>query len=202
MEKQEEVPKINRQSKLAQIEHFEFLSYGTAQVFEARVNRLRKLRASLTFLGIVLPVTVGGMYISFSQSKELMTGILSVAGGVGVVQLILSTWALVSGWDSQYELAIKSLQGNTSNFNKCKRFATTEFRSDAEFISVYESIIRDVEQQELVDITQHISKKEKYTAYQESLTYYNRGCHSCNQNPSESSKSKTCSSCGQKRNNK
>jgi mobilome CxxCx(11)CxxC protein len=183
--------------KLKQMSHLEFLSYGTSQIFERRSNRLKTLRSILTFLGIVLPVAVGGLYISFGQSESLMNNILMFAGGLGVAQLVLSTWALVSGWDSQYESAIKSLQGNITNFNRCKRFATTTFRSEVELQSVFESILRDTEQQELIDITQHITLKEKHFAYQASLDYYNSECHACKQNPNKNSNNKSCSSCGQ-----
>ncbi|EPW0993882.1 mobilome CxxCx(11)CxxC protein, partial [Vibrio cholerae] len=200
MEKSKESEyKVDRNEKKKAIAHFEFLSYGTAQIFEIRANRLKKLRSVITFLGIVLPVFVGGVYISFGQSKDVMSTILVFAGIAGVLQLVLSTWSLVSGWDSKYELAIKSLQGNTANFNSCKRFSNAEYRSDAELLTAYDSIVRDIEQQELIDITQHISKAEKHLAYVSALTYYNRSCHVCETNPNHASTLKKCSSCGQKR---
>ncbi|WP_047707035.1 mobilome CxxCx(11)CxxC protein [Plesiomonas sp. ZOR0011] len=113
---------IDRKEITREIAHIQFLSYGTIQIFEKRANTLRTLRSWLTFLGIVLPVTVGGVFISFGQSQDLMKVIVLVASVIGILQLILSTWALVAGWDSSYESAIKSVQGNTAIYNKCKRF--------------------------------------------------------------------------------
>ncbi|MCV6072033.1 hypothetical protein OFP26_41305, partial [Escherichia coli] len=77
-------------------------------------NTLKFLRAWLTFLGIVMPITVGGVYLAFSKSTELIEWTVTLAGVIGVFQLGLSTWALVSGWDNKYESAIKSMQGNVS----------------------------------------------------------------------------------------
>lgn len=191
--------KIDRNKKKADIFHFEQLSYGTAQIFEVRTNKLKVWRSAITFLGIILPVVVGGIYMSFGQSAELMSMILAVAGVIGILQLVLSTWSLVSGWDSKYELALKSLQGNVTNFNSCKRFANSEFRTNAEFMSAYDSIVRDIEQQELVDISQHISKSEKQLAYTSTLSFYNIACHACDTNPNNTNTTSKCSSCGQKR---
>ncbi|EGQ7830880.1 mobilome CxxCx(11)CxxC protein [Vibrio parahaemolyticus] len=186
-----------RLDKLQTVAHYEFLSYGTAQIFEARANRLKTLRAWITFLGIVFPVVVGGAYTSFGQNSDLMSGILIIAGIMGIVQMILSTWSLVSGWDLQYESAINSLQANTTNFNRCKRFGKTVFKSDAEFLTAFEAISNAVEQQELVDITQHISVKEKHYAHQSALSYYNRACVVCETNPNEANMNQECPSCGQ-----
>ncbi|KMV28367.1 hypothetical protein AB733_24115 [Photobacterium swingsii] len=194
-----ETVNLDRNEIKGTIEHMEFLSYGTIQVFERRSNRLKILRAWLTFLGIVLPVTIGGMYLSFGQGDELMGLIVSIAGIVGVIQLILSTWALVSGWDSKYEASIKAVQGNTSIYNRCKRFVSTPPEDDSEFLRLYNQILNDAESQELADLTQHITNAEKNYAYVSALSYYDRACHACNQSPNESIKQRYCSSCGQKK---
>lgn len=198
----EEVASLDKQNIIGEVSHLEFLSYGTIQIFERRANRLKSLRAWLTFLGIVLPVTIGGVYLSFGQSEDLMKIIVLFAGFIGVFQLILSTWALVAGWDSSYESSIKSVQGNTTIYNKCKRFISCPPSNDNEFIRVYNEILKDSETQELVDLTQHISNKEKKFAYISSLRYYDRDCHACEQNPNGFNKHKKCPSCGQKKVNK
>ncbi|EHH1241884.1 mobilome CxxCx(11)CxxC protein [Vibrio parahaemolyticus] len=190
---------IDRKEILNEIEHFEFLSYGTAQIFEKRASTLKVLRAWLTFLGIVLPIAVGGVYLSFSKSTELIEWTVTVAGVLGVFQLVLSTWALVSGWDSKYELAIKSMQGNTAIYNRCKRFSKTPPTDDSEFVKGYNQILSDAEMQELTDLTQHVSQKEKQFAYVAALAFYGRSCHACEQSPNKLSKAKACTSCGQKK---
>lgn len=193
-----ESEKLERTEIINEVSHLEFLSYGTVQVFEKRANKLRTLRAWLTFLGIVLPVTIGGVYLSFGQSDELMKFIVLIAGIIGTLQLILSTWALVAGWDYIYESAIKSVQGNTAIFNKCKRFVSLTSTSDIDFLKSYSEILKEAENQELVDLTQHISSAERKFAYTSSLRYYNRACHACNKNPNDHNINKKCTSCGQK----
>lgn len=193
-----EVNNVERLDILGDVSHLEFLSYGTIQIFEQRANKLRTLRSWLTFLGIVLPVTIGGVYLSFGQSEDLMKLIVLVASVIGIFQLILSTWALVAGWDSCYESAIKAVQGNTTIYNKCKRFIRCPPTIDSDFLNAYQELSKEVETQELVDLTQHISSKERKYAYVSALRYYNRECHACNQNPNSHNKKTKCSSCGQK----
>ncbi len=181
------------------ISHFEFLAYGTIQIFEKRANNLRTLRSWLTFLGIILPVTVGGIYLSFGKSETLMESIVFAAGIIGTFQLFLSTWALVAGWDSSYESAIKSVQGNTTIYNKCKRFRNYNFSNEHDLFNSYNELLKEVENQELVDLTQHITASERKYAYVTALSYYNRECHACNQNPNIHDKKIKCTSCGQKK---
>ncbi|TOQ02183.1 hypothetical protein CGG80_23865 [Vibrio parahaemolyticus] len=194
----EEVNKVERQDIIGEVSHLEFLSYGTIQIFDRRANKLRTLRSWLTFLGIVLPVTIGGVYLSFGQSENLMKLTVLVASIIGIFQLILSTWALVAGWDTSYESAIKSVQGNTAIYNKCKRFISYPPIKDSDFLNVYQELSKEAETQELVDLTQHISSSERKYAYVSALRYYNRECHACQQNPNGHNKKMKCTSCGQK----
>src|SRR3989304_6903481 len=74
-------------------------TFGTAYLFEIRARRLQRRTRSLTFLGIVVPVTVGGIILSFGASPRVMPYILAIAGLLSIVQLIGSTWSLVARWD-------------------------------------------------------------------------------------------------------
>lgn len=190
---------VDRKEILAEIKHQEFLAYGTAQIFEKRANTLKLLRAWLTFLGIVMPITVGGVYLAFSKSTELIEWTVTLAGVIGVFQLGLSTWALVSGWDNKYESAIKSMQGNVSICNRCKRFFNAPPIDDIDLMKGFNQILNDVEMQELVDLSQHVSQKEKQYAYVSSLSFYGGLCHACDQSPNQFDTSSTCRSCGQKK---
>ena len=151
-----------------------------------------------TFLGIVLPVTVGGVYASFGQSPDLMKLIVNISGSVGLVQLIISTWALVSGWDNKYESSIKSVQANTTIYNSWKRFCSAPPSTEEDIINKYDELYKITETQELIDMAQHIKDSEKKYAYVESMRYYSRACHDCKQIPN-SENSKKCPSCGQKK---
>ena len=44
---------------------YEFWCFGTTRIFEARASSLKRNRTLITFLGLVTPVVVGGVVLSF-----------------------------------------------------------------------------------------------------------------------------------------
>lgn len=170
----------------------EFHAYGTTRIFERRARKLQTLRTWITFLGIVTPVIVGGAVLAFGAEATSFPYFLGVAGTVGIVQLVLSTWAIVSRWDEKYGYAIESSRENTELYNKFKNLADT---NPSDIAILYEKALRENESREFKDIGQGITDKEKKFAYRESLKYYQKPCHICKETPRTSKPSK-CDACG------
>jgi mobilome CxxCx(11)CxxC protein len=170
----------------------EFYAYGTTRIFERRARHLRSLRTLITFLGIVAPVLVGGLVLTFGVAEKSLPYFITAAGLVGLVQLFLSTWAIVARWDEQYEYSIESSRHNTDLYNKFKSLADANPTDIAE---KFEKIQEENQEREFKDIAQNIVDKEKRYAYRESLKYYQNPCHICNIKPT-SSKPTKCDGCG------
>lgn len=170
----------------------EFYAYGTTRIFEKRANVLRTLRTWITFLGIVVPVIIGGLVLTFGQNAHVLPIFIVVAGVVGLMQLTLSTWSIVARWDEKYEYAVDSSRHNTEIFNAFKRLADAEFTDREE---QYKEAMRENEAREFKDIGQGISDKERRYAYRESLKYYQKPCYICNIVPKTVKPSK-CDACG------
>ena len=101
----------------------EFYAYGTTRIFERRARRLRLCRTWITFLGIVAPLLVGGLVLTFGVAEKTLPYFITAAGFVGIIQLTLSTWAIVARWDEQYEYSIESARQNTDLYNQFKLLA-------------------------------------------------------------------------------
>lgn len=170
----------------------EFHAYGTTRIFERRAGRLRFLRTWITFLGIVAPVLVGGLVLTFGVAEKSLPYFITAAGLVGLVQLVLSTWAIVARWDEQYEYSIDSSRHNTDLYNKFKALADA---NPADISEKFNKIQKENEDREFKDIAQNITDKEKRYAYRESLKYYQKPCHICKITPT-SSKPTKCDACG------
>ena len=170
----------------------EFYAYGTARIFERRAARFRKLRTWITFLGIVAPLLVGGLVLTFGVAEKSLPYFITAAGIVGLVQLVLSTWAIVARWDEQYEYSIESFRHNTDLYNKFKNVANT---TPPDISEKYNKLRTENETREFKDISQNITDKEKRFAYRETLKYYQKPCHICNIKPT-SSKPTKCDGCG------
>jgi len=170
----------------------EFHAYGTTRIFERRAHQLQILRTWITFLGIVTPVIVGGIVLTFGLEAKSLPYFLTAAGLVGLVQLTLSTWAIVARWDEKYEYSIDSSRHNTELYNKFKFLADTNPPSIEE---LYKEALRENEAREFKDIGQNITDKEKRFANRESLKYYQKPCHICSNVP-KTSKPSSCDGCG------
>lgn len=170
----------------------EFHAYGTTRIFERRAGRLRSLRTWITFLGIVAPVLVGGLVLTFGVAEKSLPYFITVAGLVGLVQLVLSTWAIVARWDEQYEYSIESSRHNTDLYNKFKALAD---KNPPDMSDKFDKVQKENEDREFKDIAQNITDKEKRYANRESLKYYQKPCHICTVTPT-SSKPTKCDACG------
>lgn len=170
----------------------EFHAYGTTRIFEKRARTLQSLRTWITFLGIVTPVIVGGAVLAFGVKEAVVPYILIVAGLVGICQLVLSTWSIVSRWDEKYGYAIESSRANTELYNRFKGLADN---APPDLAVLYKKAQHDNEAREFQDLGQSISEKEKRFANRESLKYYRKPCGICGIVPVTSKASK-CDGCG------
>ncbi|WP_447527594.1 mobilome CxxCx(11)CxxC protein [Vreelandella sp. TE19] len=170
----------------------EFHAYGTIRIFEKRARNLQVRRTWITFLGIVIPLVVGSIVLAFGTLTAALPYLLTFAGVVSTIQLILSTWSIVSRWDEKYDYAIESVRDNTYLYNKFKALAE---RPPNDLDVKFFELTKENERRESADITKHITDKEKRYANYLSLKYYNKPCHVCNEIPKTSKPSK-CDGCG------
>jgi mobilome CxxCx(11)CxxC protein len=177
---------------------FIFHTYGTIRLFEKRAKHLQTGRTWITFLGVVVPVVVGGVVLGFGAdmtSKDVFKYLLYSAGSVGLIQLILSTWSIVSRWDEKYEYAMKSVVENTKLYNDWDDYRKRQIVDNAESEQKFNDIKSRTDQQEFRDISQNISDKEKRFATRSALFYFKQQCHVCNEVPKDMKPGK-CSGCG------
>ena len=177
---------------------FIFHAYGTIRLFERRAKRLQTGRTWITFLGIVVPVIIGGVVLAFGTdiaSKDAFKYLLYVAGIVGLIQLIISTWSIVSRWDEKYEYAMKSVIENTKLYNECDNYRKRLLNNSPESEDLFEKIKSTKEELEFKDLGQNISDKEKRFAARSAYFYFKQPCHVCNKIPTDLNPEK-CSGCG------
>ncbi|MEZ9491889.1 mobilome CxxCx(11)CxxC protein [Vibrio splendidus] len=173
---------------------YEFWCFGTTRVFEARASSLKRSRTLITFLGLVTPVVVGGVVLSFGYDSKALPAMLVIAGLVGICQLVLSTWSIVARWDEVYEYAVESLRDNTELYNKFKQIKESNLSSER-LNDDFQSLRIQYENREFRDLGQAISDKEKRFANHQALLYFSQECHVCKKIPT-SNKPTKCNSCG------
>lgn len=167
-------------------------AYGTSQIFRHRANFYRVGQRLLTFLGIAVPVLIGGVVLSFNNYKDLLPILLPIVGVVGVTQLVLSVWSLVNKWDDAYEYSVKSQDRNAElEFN----WQTLADSSTADIDARYEPLRLANAQQAQADDQQNVTLKERRRAMRATLFKFQTACAVCKQVPT-SMKPSACDCCG------
>ena len=115
-------------------------AFGTSWIFEQRTHALRLRLRMLTFLGIVVPALVGGVVAAYGA--EYLRIILILASAIGLIQLVISIWALAAKWDDVLAYASESLTSNLQISNAYDDLASNPpcsveaFRRQVEPISI------------------------------------------------------------------
>ena len=167
-----------------------FYALGTCRLFERRMAKLEKRRAAITYLGIVIPLLVGGIVLGLGQ--KWLPYLLVPAGLLGTLQICLSAWSLVARWDEKYAYAVTAVRAQTSLFNEWDRLAK---RPPADIDAKLQALEVEDARQEQADLTQNLTPGEKRYAMHAALYYFGSECRACRQKPL-SMKPAKCDTCG------
>ena len=167
-----------------------FYAFGTAKLFERRARKLEWKRNSITYLGIIVPLMVGGLVLS--RGTEALEYVLVPAAAVSLLQLALSTWSLVAKWDSQHSYALGASQAQTRLFNAWDAMLK---RLPADIDARIKELDAEDQRQEQYDLLQNITDREKRFAMRASLYHFGNTCARCGVQP-ESMTPSDCDTCG------
>lgn len=167
-----------------------FFAFGTARVFERRLQHLNTLRNWITYLGIIVPLLVGGLALSFDT--KVLPYLIVPAGLLGLGQLALSAWSLAAKWDDRYSFAINALQAQTRLFNEWDDLAKI---NPSDIDSKVEMLNEEDRRQEAQDLTQMVTKKEKNFGMRAALFHFGNACPTCGVKPVSLSPGR-CDTCG------
>jgi mobilome CxxCx(11)CxxC protein len=87
-------------------------AFGTAAIFERRAKILGRSLKGLAFMGIAVPLTIGGVVRSFSGALQYLEFALWIAGLSSLAQLILTAWSLINRWQDRHAYALASMVDN------------------------------------------------------------------------------------------
>lgn len=169
-------------------------AFGTAKLFERRQRRLRLWLRLLAFVGIAFPVAVGGTVIAYGISAKSLPYVLGVGGALGILQLVVSVWALVAQWDARLAHASESVVANHSLAVRFRAFAENPPQS-GDLEHEFALLSTENEQREQNDYKQDLSDKEIRLAHRAGLRQFQRECVACHQVPLSMTPTK-CDVCG------
>lgn len=155
-------------------------SFGTSYIYSKRSKVISRYLRGVNFLGIFVPITIGGIVTSYSVSPDTLKIILFVAAPFSVIQLILSILSLNYNWDDKYSYYLESTNDNAQLSNEYKNLAKYHPKSESQFKSKKEFIDAKYNIRNTNDSKYILSPKEKREAMRYSLRNFQRSCAGCN----------------------
>jgi mobilome CxxCx(11)CxxC protein len=168
-------------------------AFGTASIFERRARRLGYGLKILTYVGFVVPLAVGTAVLSFNISHALVVNIAMIAGALLLVQLVLSAWSIVAGWDQARSYAIESM---TDNFRLAGAYKFLAEHSPADLKHRFEVLAGQTASRDASDYRQDLTEKEKRAGLRAALFQYRRQCVQCGAIPVSREAITECGVCG------
>lgn len=170
-------------------------SFGTAYMYAKKSKVIGRYLKAVNFLGIIVPVSIGGIVTSYSVSPDTLNIILVLAAPFSIAQLILSVLSLNNKWDDLYSYYLESTNDNSQLSNDYKNLAKyppdklRELKSKKELIDVKYSI------RNTSDTKYILTPKEKREAMRYALRNFQRSCVGCKKTPIDMISS-NCGVCG------
>lgn len=169
--------------------------FGTASVFEKRSRAYKRRLQWLTFLGLAVPLAVGGIVMSFGVDSPYIVLVIALASLLGLAQLILSLWSLVAKWDDMFAYSVESCSDNYRLSDLFKSLAQFENPNSLEHLNRYELLQTENRMRSGRDSQQTLSDREKRMGLRAALRQFQRTCVACKLVP-VSMKSSKCDVCG------
>lgn len=172
-----------------------FHAFGTASIFEKHARTFRRKVRLLGFFGLVLPVTAGGVVLSFGVDYPYLRPVLLLTGVVAVIQFIVSLWSLFARWEDSLSYSLESLVANRRLSDSYRELAKNPPSDRAEFNM--KLALLGVEDQLRIesDNKQGITYEEKRIGMRAALYQFQKQCAKCGKIP-ESLKPTGCPTCG------
>ncbi|MBK7704864.1 MAG: hypothetical protein IPJ30_03595 [Acidobacteria bacterium] len=120
----------------------------------------KKLRR-LSFLGIAIPVVVGGIFVAFfgiDQMKPFLGGLIIIAAVLSTVQVVFTVWSFIAKWEDQ---AIYGSEASVENYQIARLYEELAKYDPVDFDSKYDLLNVRNQMRSIEDGKKEITEPEK-----------------------------------------
>lgn len=167
-------------------------TFGTGYIFRRRADAARRKLRWLAFMGIAVPLSVGGVVTSFGANSPALPYVLALAGVLGIAQLVMSAWALSAKWDDTLAYSLESTTDNNrlaTAYDKLAKSPPPDAATRFEVLEA-ENAARDAS-----DLKQGVSEREHRMGMRAALRQFKQACDTCKKVPT-SMEPTNCDTCG------
>jgi mobilome CxxCx(11)CxxC protein len=156
---------------------------ATAEIFQQRAKKYRRLVMLLTFFGVAIPGTIGVVALGNLVVAGLLENFKWYAGVLLAIQFIFSIWSIVANWPDSLDYSLSAGANNHRLANQLKALAAQAAGAPADFDVRYTALVAADEAQNLLDNTKGISESEKVYGHRAALLQFERKCKICQLEP-------------------
>jgi mobilome CxxCx(11)CxxC protein len=172
-----------------------FHLYGTHYIYSLRARSKERYTQAITLLGFLIPVIVGGVISSYGLNSDISAMFLKVLTPLAIIQLALSTLALVYKWDDQKSYYLESSISNRQlfeDFTNLAKFPQVDIKDNEH---LYQILMVKAQMREDQDDRYPFTAKEQRKGMRYSLRQYQKACSGCSIVPTAMD-STNCDVCG------
>jgi mobilome CxxCx(11)CxxC protein len=170
-------------------------AYGTATIFLKRSRKYKRLLQWLGFVGIIVPLVIGGAVLGFGLQASYLPALITVAAALGLLQLGFSAWSIVFSWSDNLAYGLESAADNFSLADSFKEMASQAMSPPADLQIRFASVKAKDEARRAADAKNGVTEKELRFGHRAGLRQFGRECTGCKKVP-QSLDSTDCAICG------
>lgn len=170
-------------------------SYGYGYLFSHRASKLKTRLNWITFLGIIVPILIGGIVTTYGITSPILKYLLIITAPISITQLVISVWSIVANWNTSYAYYLESYLDNYSLADKYEDLGKYPPEENDELKSKLDKIDVLRSSRDKQDSKYPLTDKEKRKGMRYSLRKFKRECAGCKKIPTDM-KSTKCGVCG------
>lgn len=172
-----------------------FHAFGYSYIYNRRIGWYLKNINALKFLGIIIPLIVGALALSYEFKSQILGVAIKIAIPITIIQLILSTLSIVYKWDDELAYSFEANQDYAhlyEGYSKLYKFSSLNFN---ELEKQFEVLNTKFNSRETQDMKHKVREKELRIGMRYSLREHKKECAGCKMVPT-TMKATDCGVCG------
>jgi mobilome CxxCx(11)CxxC protein len=170
-------------------------AFGTASAFQKRSQKYKRWLRWLSFAGIVFPLMIGGLVLSFGANLPHLRVYVAVALLAGLAQLVVSAWSYVSGWAEELDYSAESAADNFGLSARFRELGRQAQNPPADIQIRFAEVKAQDNCRRASDYKRGLTAKELRFGHRAGLRQFNRECLGCHTVPTSMDPS-DCPICG------
>lgn len=172
-------------------------TWGTAEVATLRASRTKRWLRSLNFVGLAVPLVIGGLAIAYSINGAVRLWLVGTASALLIIQTVVALWALTAKWDDNYTDSMRSVAENRRLFRAFDGLLRNRPADPGEFQRRLELLIAEDDATQQYDYSRgEWTDAERRYGMRSGLIRMEAKCPSCGIVPKSINTSDDCGACG------